>query len=71
MDLDIILKKHNISEEFCNAKKMDKENRIFMSDNYIVKLYYPKKYKYYFNEKNEWKRWEVIDDDEITVFVIY
>lgn len=26
--------------------------------------------KYYFNEKNEWKRWEVIDDKEITVFVI-
>lgn len=26
--------------------------------------------KYYFNEKNEWKRWEVIDGDEITVFVI-
>lgn len=26
--------------------------------------------KYYFNEKNEWKRWEVIDGEEITVFVI-
>ena len=50
MDLKRILNKHNITEEFSNAKKMDKENRIFMSDNYIVKLYYPKKYKYYFNE---------------------
>lgn len=26
--------------------------------------------KYYFNEKNEWKRWEVIDGEEISVFVI-
>lgn len=50
MDLERILKKHNITEKFSNAKKMDKENRIFMSENYVVKLYYPKKYKYYFNE---------------------
>ena len=50
MDLDKILRTHNITEEFYNAKKMDKENRIFMSENYVVKLYYPKKYKYYFNE---------------------
>ncbi len=26
--------------------------------------------KYYFNEKNEWKRWEVIDGENISVFVI-
>ncbi|MBQ8782750.1 MAG: hypothetical protein IJZ57_03140 [Clostridia bacterium] len=26
--------------------------------------------KYYFNEKNEWKRWEVIDGEDISVFVI-
>jgi len=47
--LDVI-KKHNIHEEFVNAKEMDKENRIFMSENYVIKLYYPKKYKYYYNE---------------------
>lgn len=50
MDLKRILNKHNITEEFSNAKKMDKENRIFISENYVVKLYYPNKYKYYFNE---------------------
>ena len=50
MDLEKILIIHNITEEFCSAKKMDKENRIFMSKNYVIKLYYPKKYKYYFNE---------------------
>ena len=26
--------------------------------------------KYYFDEKNQWKRWEIIDGDEITVFVV-
>ncbi len=26
--------------------------------------------KYYFNEKKEWKRWEVIDGEDISVFVI-
>ncbi len=26
--------------------------------------------KYYFNEKEEWKRWEVIDGDNISVFII-
>lgn len=26
--------------------------------------------KYYFNEKNEWKRWEVIDKDDVSVFEI-
>ena len=50
MELDMILKKHNIKEKFENAKKMDKENRIFISDNFVIKLYYPKKYNYYFNE---------------------
>lgn len=50
MDLETILKKHNINEIFESAKKMDKENRIFISENYVVKLYYPKKFKYYFNE---------------------
>ncbi len=26
--------------------------------------------KFYFNEKNEWKRWEVINGEDITVFII-
>lgn len=50
MDLYKILEKHNIKEQFENAKKMDKENRIFLSESYVVKIYYPKKFNYYFNE---------------------
>lgn len=49
-ELELIKRKHNINEDFINAKSMDKENRIFKSDSYIIKLYYPKKYPYYYNE---------------------
>ena len=48
--LNQIIEKNHITEEFINAKKMDKENRIFMSDNYVIKIYYPKKFQYYYNE---------------------
>ncbi len=48
--LGLIIKKHGIAEQFVNAKLMDKENRIFMSDNYVIKIYYPKKFQYYYNE---------------------
>lgn len=48
--LNEILDAHNINEKFENAKKMDKENRIFKSENYVIKIYYPKKYNFYYNE---------------------
>lgn len=53
--LTSILLKHNIKESFINAKKMDKENRIFISDNFVVKIYYPKKFQYYYNELEVYK----------------
>ena len=53
--LTSILSKHNIKESFINAKKMDKENRIFISDNFVVKIYYPKKFQYYYNELEVYK----------------
>lgn len=53
--LDQIVKKNNIEEKFINAKAMDKENRIFKSENYVVKIYYPKKFQYYYNELEVYK----------------
>jgi len=50
-----ILNKYDISEKFDNAKKMDKENRIFISENYVVKIFYPNKYSYYYNELEVYK----------------
>ena len=49
-DLDFIKEETGITEDFINAKKMDKENRIFKSDSYVAKIYYPKKHMYYDNE---------------------
>lgn len=54
--LEQIIKKHSIDENFVNAKAMDKENRIFMSDNYVIKIYYPKKFQYYYNELEVYQR---------------
>jgi hypothetical protein len=48
--LDQIVQKHNLSESFISAKPMDSENRIFKSDHFIIKIYYPRKYSYYYNE---------------------
>ncbi len=45
-----IKKKDNINEIFYNGKKMDPENRLFISDNYVIKIYYPKKFEYFNNE---------------------
>lgn len=53
--LDKILSEHQIDEPFENAKKMDKENRIFMNENRVVKIYYPKKFPYYYNELEVYK----------------
>ena len=48
--LQQIVVKHGITEMFINAKKMDKENRIFISENYVIKIYYPRKFQYFYNE---------------------
>ena len=53
MDIvETIARKNCINEKFYNGKPMDKEQRLFMSDNYVIKIYYPKKYNYYYNELN-------------------
>lgn len=48
--IDYILNRHNLKEVFHNGKIMDPEERLFISDNYVIKLYYPKKFEYFENE---------------------
>lgn len=48
--IESIKNKYDIKDSFYNGKVMDPEQRLFLSDNFVIKLYFPKKYKYYFNE---------------------
>ena len=48
--IETIKSNHGIEDDFYNGKIMDSEKRLFMSDNYVIKLYFPKKYNYYYNE---------------------
>ncbi len=50
-----ILQKNGITQPYENGKKMDKENRLFITDDYVIKIYYPKKFPYYYNELEVYK----------------
>ena len=67
--LNQICRNHGINEEFINAKKMDKENRIFISDSFVIKIYFPKKFHYYFNELEVYKN--LSDKDYIPKLFFY
>lgn len=46
---------NHLDEKFNNGKPMDPECRLFVSDNYVIKIYYPKKFDYYYNELEVYK----------------
>lgn len=57
-----------VSSTYVKSTKVKEGNTTYTCEEY--KTTDGKTVKYYFNEKNEWKRWEVIDGDNISVFVI-
>lgn len=57
-----------VSSTYVKSTKVKEGNVNYTCEEY--KTSDGKTVKYYFNEKNEWKRWEVIDGDTISVFVI-